>query len=168
MSYNALMIVELNEIGKLSQKWESKKIGLITGSFDILHIGHISLFEYAKKHVDILLVGIDSNKSVEINKGKSRPYFDQNIRQQVVDAIRFVDYVFSVEHELKYTDPKLNHYFIELYQQLNVTHLITSKNRDNSYSEKEACALYLGIKVILQVQKKFNSSTSKIIKDLGL
>lgn len=62
------MIIELNEIPKLKPNWQGKKVGLVTGCFDILHFGHISIFEFAKSHVDILLVGIDSDESIKINK----------------------------------------------------------------------------------------------------
>jgi len=37
---------------------KGKKIGLITGCFDVIHIGHIRLFRQAKARLDVLVVGV--------------------------------------------------------------------------------------------------------------
>lgn len=161
------MIVKLTQFPELSRSWQNKKVGLITGCFDILHFGHISLFEFAKSNVDILLVGIDSDKSVRVNKGDHRPYFEQSTRQAVVDSIRFIDYTFLVDHSLKYSTLNLNQFYIDLYRQIGITHLITNIQGDPNHKKKEACALKLGIEIILQDEDKFSSS-SNIIRNLGL
>ena len=49
----------------------------VNGCFDILHRGHIELFEYAKTLGARLVVGIDSDEKVKIDKGESRPYNNQ-------------------------------------------------------------------------------------------
>ncbi len=161
------MIIELNEIPKLKPNWQGKKVGLITGCFDILHLGHISIFEFAKSKVDILLVGVDSDKSIKLNKGENRPYFSQNVRKKVVDSIAFIDYTFLVDHGLKYSDPNIGQFFDELYKQTGITNLITNKQGDASYKDKVVRANKLGIEIILQDEEKFSSSTD-IIEKLGL
>jgi len=69
------MIIGLLEAAKLRKKFrkEGKKLGLITGCFDILHIGHIKFFREAKKRVDFLMVGLDNDKSIKLSKGIGRP-----------------------------------------------------------------------------------------------
>lgn len=161
------MIIELNEIPKLKPNWQGKKVGLVTGCFDILHFGHISIFEFAKSHVDILLVGVDSDESIKINKGIDRPYFSQNIRRKVVDSIEFIDYTFIIDHKLKYSDPNIDQFFDELYKEIGITNLITNKQGDKTYKRKAIRANKLGIEVILQNEEKFSSSTD-LIKKFGL
>ena len=64
------------------------------GCYDIIHIGHIKLFEYAKSLGDILIVGIDSDRRVRELKGNDRPINCQDFRKTVLEAIRFIDMVF--------------------------------------------------------------------------
>jgi cytidyltransferase-like protein len=61
------------------------------GVFDILHAGHIAYFESAKKHGQILVVTITSDRFV--NKGPGRPHFTHAVRAHVVSHLSIVDYV---------------------------------------------------------------------------
>ena len=67
------------------------------GVFDILHIGHKRYFEEAKSFSDILIVSITTNKFV--NKGPSRPIFDNNYRAEMIAALEIVDYVVLSDSE---------------------------------------------------------------------
>jgi D-glycero-beta-D-manno-heptose 1-phosphate adenylyltransferase len=73
---------------------EGKKIVTTNGSFDIFHYGHVKLFEECKRQGDILIVGINSDKSVKEYKGPDRPINPENARAGVVAALAAVDYVF--------------------------------------------------------------------------
>ena len=64
------------------------------GVFDILHFGHIKYLEDAKRLGDVLIVGVNSDKSVKENKGDKRPINDEKSRLAVLAAIESVDYVF--------------------------------------------------------------------------
>ena len=70
-----------------------KKIVFTNGCFDILHIGHIRLLEFAKQQGDILIVGINSDSSVKRLKGEKRPIVPQGDRAEVLSALSCVDYV---------------------------------------------------------------------------
>tara|TARA_Y100001973_G_C5184174_1_gene326769 strand:+ start:395 stop:781 length:387 start_codon:yes stop_codon:yes gene_type:complete len=72
------------------------------GCFDILHVGHIELFKYARSLGCRLTVGIDSDKRVSELKGKNRPINDENYRKKMLSSIRWVDnvVVFNDEKEL--------------------------------------------------------------------
>lgn len=72
---------------------KNKKIVLTNGVFDILHPGHLSLLEQAKKKGDFLVVGINSDRAVKQLKGETRPVNNQEDRKTVLEAIKFVDYV---------------------------------------------------------------------------
>ncbi len=83
---------ELKEIS-FKLKEEGKKIVTTNGSFDILHSGHLFLFKEAKKQGDILIVAINSDKSVKTYKGPNRPIIPEKHRAEMVAALQYVDYV---------------------------------------------------------------------------
>ena len=63
------------------------------GCFDILHAGHVHLLREAKKFGDMLVVGVNTDHSVKLNKGDDRPIISQDDRAQVIADIEHVDYV---------------------------------------------------------------------------
>ena len=63
----------LKRIEKIEKNKKSEKIVFTNGVFDILHSGHIELLKYAKLLGKKLVVGLNSDKSVKIIKGKNRP-----------------------------------------------------------------------------------------------
>ena len=69
------------------------KIGFTNGCFDILHQGHINYLEESKKLCDILIIAINSDSSVKINKGKSRTINDQKSRAKVLAALCSSDHI---------------------------------------------------------------------------
>jgi len=83
---------ELKEIID-SLKKQGKKIGFTNGCFDLVHVGHIKYLRAAKKLADILIVAINSDKSVKVLKGNKRPLFPQDERAEILSAFEFVDYV---------------------------------------------------------------------------
>jgi rfaE bifunctional protein nucleotidyltransferase chain/domain len=72
------------------------------GCFDILHIGHIELFKYAKSLGDKLIVGIDSDERIRQSKGNNRPINTSENRKHILSAIRYIDnvYIFNNDEEL--------------------------------------------------------------------
>ena len=79
----------------------NKKI-IVNGTFDLLHVGHIELLEYAKSLGDQLLVCIDSDSRVKQLKGESRPINTQDDRIKMLNALRCVDmvWVFDTKEKL--------------------------------------------------------------------
>ncbi len=69
-----------------------RKIVFTNGCFDILHIGHVRYLAKAKKLGDILVVGLNSDKSVSRIK-PGRPVNDEKARAEVLAALSSVDYV---------------------------------------------------------------------------
>jgi D-beta-D-heptose 7-phosphate kinase/D-beta-D-heptose 1-phosphate adenosyltransferase len=63
------------------------------GCFDILHRGHFEMLKYARSLGDFLIVGIDSDKKVQADKGPTRPVNSVEDRQFALEAIRYVDEV---------------------------------------------------------------------------
>jgi D-beta-D-heptose 7-phosphate kinase/D-beta-D-heptose 1-phosphate adenosyltransferase len=73
----------------------------VNGTFDILHVGHIKLLEYASS-LGLLRVGIDSDDRVKSLKGEKRPYNNLNNRIDMLLSLKSVNDVksFSTEQEL--------------------------------------------------------------------
>lgn len=90
---NALKsISELIEIrNKLKQS--GKKIVFTNGCFDILHAGHVDYLVKAKECGDVLILGLNSDSSVQKNKGNNRPIVNQEERAFILSQLKPVDYV---------------------------------------------------------------------------
>ncbi len=69
-----------------STKKTGLKVGLVTGGFDVLHMGHLNLFRLAKKNCDILVVGLDHDKTLKATKGENRPINNYKRRSQFLSA----------------------------------------------------------------------------------
>ena len=83
---------ELVEIvGVLKKK--GKKIVFTNGCFDLLHIGHVRCFQDSKKLGDVLIVAINSDRSVKSIKSPTRPIIPQDERAEIMSALKSVDYV---------------------------------------------------------------------------
>lgn len=74
-------------------KKQNKTIVFTNGCFDLLHIGHVSLFKKAKSLGDILIVAINSDKSLAGLKGPKRPLVCQKDRTKILAALSYIDYV---------------------------------------------------------------------------
>ena len=72
---------------------KGKKIVFTNGCFDILHVGHVSYLDRARKLGDILVVGLNSDASVRAIKGSGRPINKQKDRAKVLSALSCVDFV---------------------------------------------------------------------------
>lgn len=89
------MLVKQNELDSLLKKLreENKTIVTTNGCFDILHVGHVRYLEKTKSFADVLIVALNSDKSVKSIKGESRPINKEEDRAEVLSALKCVDYV---------------------------------------------------------------------------
>lgn len=78
---------------------KKKKIVFTNGCFDLLHKGHVQYLQKAKKLGDILIVAVNSDSSVKILKGPTRPINPLADRVEVIAALEAVDYVTWFEEE---------------------------------------------------------------------
>ena len=77
-------------------KWHrghKQKIVFTNGCFDVLHRGHIEFLSFCKKQGDIVVLGLNSDKSVKMIKGPDRPINNQLDRAAVLSALETVDYI---------------------------------------------------------------------------
>ena len=89
------MLVKQSELENLLKEVrnEGKTIVTTNGCFDILHVGHVRYLEKTKSFADVLIVALNSDKSVKRIKGEGRPVNNENDRAEVLSALRCVDYV---------------------------------------------------------------------------
>jgi len=76
-----------------NHKASGDRIVFTNGCFDILHPGHALYLAEAKKLGDVLIVAINSDRSVRSLKGVGRPIFPQEERAEILAALKAVDYV---------------------------------------------------------------------------
>jgi rfaE bifunctional protein nucleotidyltransferase chain/domain len=72
---------------------QGKKMVFTNGCFDILHVGHVRYLRKAKSLGDILIIGMNTDRSVKTIKGEKRPIVPQEERAEILSALAFVDYV---------------------------------------------------------------------------
>lgn len=98
---NTFGVVCEDELVEIMQraKAHGEKIVMTNGCFDLLHIGHITYLQQAKALGDRLIVAVNSNESVKILKGNSRPINDLQARMAVLAALECVDWVVSFNEE---------------------------------------------------------------------
>jgi glycerol-3-phosphate cytidylyltransferase len=90
--YKSALIAEIQKL-----RTANKKVVFTNGCFDLIHIGHLRTFNEAKKMGDILIVGLNSDRSVKALKGETRPFISEQDRAELVLALKPVDYVIIFE-----------------------------------------------------------------------
>jgi len=70
---------------------EGRRIVFTNGVFDLLHPGHVRYLAAARALGDVLIVGVNSDRSVRANKGPSRPIMPERERAEVLEALAAVD-----------------------------------------------------------------------------
>ena len=88
-------IFTLPSVLKLAQSWreQSASIAFTNGCFDLLHPGHVSLLDQAKRSADRLIVGLNADESIRRLKGPDRPIQNEIARATVLSSLKFVDAV---------------------------------------------------------------------------
>ena len=132
-----------------------KTIGFTNGCFDLLHIGHLSLFEEAKKYCDYLIVGLNSDSSVKKIKGNHRPINDEKTRFEILKSIRYIDEVIIFNEETP----------LKIIKEISPKVLIKGSDYEESEIVGADYVKNYGGKVI-RVNLIPNQSTSKIVKEI--
>ena len=110
-SQDNLSKAEVKKLCQQSQK-DSMKVVFTNGCFDVLHAGHVTYLQAAKKLGDKLVVGLNSDSSVKKLKGKQRPINSLEERMTILKALECVDWVVPFTEEtplnlIKYLKPNV-------------------------------------------------------------
>lgn len=98
-------ILNTNQLKEVFNRWHffNKKIVFTNGCFDLLHLGHVDYLSKAKDQGDVLIVGVNTDRSVRmLDKGSARPITDEQARAMLVASLQFVDAVVLFDEETPY------------------------------------------------------------------
>lgn len=146
---------------KISKQIQSKgqKIVLVGGCFDILHIGHITFLENAKKQGDILFVLLENDETIKKLKGENRPINTQKDRSKILIHLSMVDCVVMLP------DIVDNKTYDDLVISLKPAIIATTAG-DINRVHKERQAKIIGAKVVDVINEISNQSTTRLINIL--
>jgi len=85
--------IERLEQQLLERRRAGQRIVMTNGCFDLLHPGHVASLRHARSQGDLLVVGLNSDRSVEALKGAGHPIIDQQGRAEILATMELVDYV---------------------------------------------------------------------------
>jgi len=88
------LLLELNR-----HRASGRKIVFTNGVFDIVHLGHIEYFQFAKRQGDILVVAVNTDSSVRRLKGPKRPIIPEKDRIKLLEELQSIDYVLTFDED---------------------------------------------------------------------
>jgi D-glycero-beta-D-manno-heptose 1-phosphate adenylyltransferase len=94
-AYSMGKIVSQKELVEIAarERGGGRRVVFTNGCFDLLHPGHVRCLREARALGDVLVVAVNSDRSVRGNKGPARPLVPQQDRAEVLAALSSVDYV---------------------------------------------------------------------------
>lgn len=95
-------IIPIERVSEISGIHKGEKIVFTNGCFDILHVGHIQYLEQAADLGDVLVVGLNSDRSVRALKGTNRPINGEADRAKMLASLGCVDYVVIFDEDTPY------------------------------------------------------------------
>jgi D-glycero-beta-D-manno-heptose 1-phosphate adenylyltransferase len=138
------------------------RVVIVTGAFDLLHIGHLRFLEAARQLGDRLVAGVESDARVRAWKGPTRPIQTQEDRCELLAALRCVDEVFVIEGER--VDPP---FYADLLAPLGATYLAVTAD-DPFLEAKRAAMAAVGVELVVVTPRIENYSTTHLVALLGL
>ena len=162
-------IKSLKKLQKICVKLrkEGKTIGLITGCFDVLHVGHVAFLKFAKSKVDFLVVGLDNDKTIKISKSQGRPIYGYSQRAEVLSELQSVDFVFQITATIDFGSPKAETVYVNISRKINPTAIFAVPLVDKYWINKRNRAKKLGV-LFYEMKKIARTSSTDIIKKLEL
>lgn len=138
---------------------QGRKLVLVGGCFDILHLGHIDFITGAKKYGDHLMVLLESDTSVKHLKGEERPINQQKTRAKILEALSAIDSIYLLPPLLTNKD------YDALVLRVKPA-IIATTIGDPFRKHKEKQAKSVDGRVI-SIKKTKDQSTSKLAKVLS-
>lgn len=153
-------ITTLKGAAEFSKKCKkaSKTVGLVVGSFDILHLGHINLFRYAKKFVNVLIIGLDNDETIRLVKGKTRPINNFKRRSDLLSDLETVDKIFRIETTSHHDSEEAVENYRKVVALISPTHVFTHKVCDGHWKNKKKIAKNNNITFLTDRSRKITNS----------
>lgn len=137
-----------------------KKIIMVSGCYDIVHLGHARFLFDAKKHGDILIVSVGSDKTLRQLKGPSRPVMDEQYRASMLASLIPVDYV-VIDEEDTIMPYRIN--FEKLLSIIKPEYFAVNNNDKSIEIKRDLVARYGTKLIIIDVISTAITSTTEII-----
>jgi len=150
-------IWNVNEILKLTEEIGNKKIVLVGGCFDVVHLGHIIFLEKAKKEGEVLIVLLESDENIKKIKGENRPINNQENRAVFLTKLKMVDYV------IKLPKIKNDEDYLKIVKEIQPSIIAVSES-DSNIINKKYQARQVGAKIVKVTNLIPHQSTSRIIE----
>jgi len=92
-------VIPRSDLASLGERLrgEGRRVTFANGCFDLLHVGHVRYLQGAREQGEILVVGINSDRSVTALKGPGRPLLSAEARCELITALECVDYAVVVD-----------------------------------------------------------------------
>lgn len=101
------MIISRSDLPDIRAVLRDHIIVFTSGSFDILHAGHIEFIDWCRAQGDVLFIGLNSDAIIRQKKGRARPVTPIDQRLAIMNGLRSVDYVLAVDGDDSKTMPWL-------------------------------------------------------------
>jgi D-beta-D-heptose 7-phosphate kinase/D-beta-D-heptose 1-phosphate adenosyltransferase len=151
------ILPSLDEVARVVEhlKGLGQRISLTSGSFDLIHLGHVKYLEKAKEQADMLFVGVDSDAKIRHRKGPDRPMVPEHERVQLLAFQRPVDFVYLKQED----DPQWG-----LIRAVSPDVLVLTE--DHSYSEQDLDELRKIVGRIEVIERQASVTTSERIRQM--
>jgi rfaE bifunctional protein nucleotidyltransferase chain/domain len=158
MTTQDLVVLDREELLKRvnTARQAGARVVLANGCFDVLHVGHIRYLAGARELGDVLVVGINSDRQVAIQKGAGRPVLPEQERAEIVAALESVTYV------MIFDEPTVEQLLLALKPDV---HAKGTDYTSETVPERDVVRSYGGQVAIVGDPK--DHSTSAIIARLG-
>jgi D-beta-D-heptose 7-phosphate kinase/D-beta-D-heptose 1-phosphate adenosyltransferase len=81
------------------QRAAGRRIVFTNGCFDLIHLGHVKYFQFARAQGDLLVVGVNTDSSIRGLKGPKRPIVNEHDRVEVLEELESIDYLIRFEEQ---------------------------------------------------------------------
>jgi D-beta-D-heptose 7-phosphate kinase/D-beta-D-heptose 1-phosphate adenosyltransferase len=156
-SENSRIKGSLEELAKTVEhlKGLDQRVVLTSGSFDLIHLGHVKYLAKAKELGDVLVVGVDSDAKIRDRKGPDRPMVPEQERLELLAHQRPVDIVYLKREE----DPRWG-----LIKAVAPDTLVLTE--DHSYSDEELRELNEICGAVEVLERQATITTSERIRQM--
>lgn len=164
-------ISTLNATATFSKKEQinGKTVGLVVGSFDLIHLGHINLFRFAKRNCDFVVVGLDNDQTIRLVKGEGRPINTFMRRAKLLSDLNTVDKIFEIKNISHHDSEDALESYQKIVSKISPTYIFTHKMCDNHWKKKRKIAKGANIVFLLDRSHKVTNSGAilhKLLREL--
>lgn len=150
-------IISYKQAGEIARRLhvEKKKIVFKSGCFDLFHIGHARVLQFAKQRGDVLFISLGNDKWLRKYKGNGRPIFREELRAELLASLTCVDYVVIAHESIA---SRIDHK--KLFSIIKPHYYVLPPD-DKALAEKRLFAKQYGAEIVLkpETRVKFASTT---------